>query len=102
MVIYSENAAQEEVENVVKRTEHTMLTNFFALNQKLFDQQDPSANKYTYLEILRHYTWKPVEQEYIKRKQNMTKKKRSSDDDDMSETIGRIPVICLSIHTQER
>ena len=45
MVIYSENAAQEEVENVVKRTEHTMLTNFFALNQKLFDQQDPSALK---------------------------------------------------------
>ena len=46
-VLYS---TEEDLQGVVERCENTMLTEFFKLNR-----EDPAANFFTYLDIIRYY-----------------------------------------------
>ena len=82
-VIYRDT---DDISETLQKFEKTALTEFFTLCQ-----QDPAARKFTYPEILRHYTWHKDKKKWLVRKRNMCRTINTDENDvdsPKSETIG--------------
>ena len=89
--------SKEELQEIAQNNQTSQLTKFFQLNQ-----EDQTANVYTYDQILRYYRWNKSSKAFVKRKQTDGK---MTDDGTGNETksnqIGRMPLITLNPHTKE-
>ena len=87
---------RDEITNALTKAEKTQLTEFFTLCRN-----DPKARDLVYPDVFRHYTWQTTPNKLFQaRKRNMLDE--LSEDGSKSNTIGRIPVVALGPHSQER
>ena len=83
---------EQQIREIMESLKNTTLTAFFKLNDK-----DEEARQYVYPDILRHYRW--IESDKVaERRKTFQKRLRKSgncneDDEEMSNQIGRMPVI---------
>ena len=70
----------DELKQVMEKSEKTMLTEFFTLNK-----EDPEANRLIYNDVVRYYTFNKKDKKWVRRKRNTIRanivaKNRGTDD----------------------